>query len=277
MLQAANLDFSQELEEVALYNKNNSKIYTYNLLKAGEAVSFKSNGVEKLDIVSRLLSPQNEKVEYDYLLEIDDEKETIRKNAKLSSVTKTVSGETVSSYNKISLNLKNAIKQIKITNLSQNKLLFKFNADIANQSNHNIEYVHYTPNNYGDEQVLLIGEKEYTYYTLGEDGIKLELEGPVVLKIVSRYIFSSNFINSNNYRFRIYDNSEMISKYTEEAHKSAKSMLKNDETKIPSTGDVNIIKFDKGKHEIVIRNGSVNRDLIFRLYISKSAIEIDEE
>ncbi|MCF7793331.1 MAG: hypothetical protein K9N09_00585 [Candidatus Cloacimonetes bacterium] len=275
-LQAANLEFDKEYTELALYNKNNHKIYTYFVVEPGKSIGLKASGVESMDIISRVMLP-DKKVEYDYNLEIGDSRERIRKNAKSSSVTKGISGEQVSTYNKVSLSLKNLTKQIKITNISKYKLLFKFNADIANQSNHEIEYVHFSPQIYGDEEVLLVGKNEYTYYTLDEEGIQLSLEGPVVLKVISRYIFDSNFINSNNYRFSVFDNGDMISKYTEEAHKSAKSLLKNDKTKIPSTGDVNILKFGAGMHDIVIKNGSVNRDMIFRLYISKSSIEVDEE
>lgn len=277
ILFAGNVEVDGNYPELTLYNKNNQKIYTYFLLQPGKNIYLKTSGVETMEIISRVLLSENDKVDYEYLLEIDDKSELIRKNARPSLVTRGISGESVSSYNKVSLSLQNQTKSIRISNKNDFTLLFKFNADLANQSNYNIEYVHFTPQKYGDEEVILIGEKEYTYYTLGEDGIHLKLEGPVVVKIISRYIFDSNFINSNNYRFRIYDNDQLISNYTESAFKSTKSLLVNDATKIPSTGDVNILKLGNGMHNLVIKNGSVNRDMIFRFYISKSSVQINQE
>ncbi|HPR18665.1 MAG TPA: hypothetical protein PLD62_10520, partial [Candidatus Cloacimonadota bacterium] len=258
---ADNITMQGKYEEMALYNKNNRKIYTYYLVKPAQELNMKVNGVESFSIISRVILKQNDKAEYDYELTIDNKTEKIYKTCKLSDETKGIGGETISSYNKMALDLDNAAHTIKIRNISAHNLLFKFNADEANQSNNEIDYVRFTPDVYGTEEVLLIDDTAYTYYTMGEEGIQLTLEGPVVLKILSRYIFDSNIVNTNNYRFRVLDNDKLVNKFTESAFKSEKSILKNDETKIPSTGDVNIIKLDKGMHRIKIMNGSVNRDL----------------
>ncbi len=277
VLQAANLEFAENYEELALVNLNNQKIYTYYVLQPGSSISYQAEGIETMSIITRVVLNGKEKVEYDYDLEIGDEGERIRKNATRSSVTKGVSGEMISGYNRVKLDLNNLTRKITVTNLSSQTLLFKFNIDSPQQSGRSYEFVSITPDTSGSVETLLMDGREYDYYTLGEDGINLKLEGPIALKVISRYIFESTFINTNNYRFRIFDNGQLIERYTEEAYKSDKALLKSDETKIPSTGNVNIIELEEGMHEISIQNGSINRDVIFRLFISKSAIKIEEE
>lgn len=264
-------------QEMAIYNKNSRKIYTYYFLEPGSEISLKVSGEEKLSIISRVVLTDQEKVKYDYNLIVGKESERIRKSAALSEVTRGIRGESVSAYNRTTVFLDSGTSVLKVQNISREILLLKFNTESSGQSSRSIDYVSYTPSVYGTEAILLLDDKSYTYYTLGNEGIQLTLEGPVVLKILSRYIFESTFINTNNYRFSVFNNDKLINQFTEQASKSSKALLKDDPIKIPSTGNVNIIKFEDGIHNIRIENGAINRELIFNLYISKSAIELGEE
>ncbi len=124
---------------------------------------------------------------------------------------------------------------------------------------------------------MLINDKEYTYYIPKSREIRLLLEGPVLLKIISRLVFDNLIVKKYNYRFELYDNEELLTIFQEEAHKSAKAVFVDYKDKMPSSGDVNIIKFSKGIHHITIKDCDANRELIFRLYINKSAIKLKEK
>ena len=271
---ANQIKFNNSTNEFPLFNRNNSKIYKYYLIEPGEKLDFTCKGVDSLIILSRVLIEDNTSLEYQYSLHRNGASKRILKQAKKSSVTRGIGGEIVSSYNKLALDLKSNNERVEIYNLSEKKILFKLNADIANTSNNIIDYIRFTPNYYEGEKILQIDEKSYTYYSSEKKPMTLILEGPVVLKIISRLIFDSNFVNKKKYRYVVYDNGKMIAEFTEEAYKSSAAMLLSETERIPSTGDVNIITLDKGIHKIQIKDGAVNRDIIFRLYISKSSVEI---
>jgi len=71
------------------------------------------------------------------------------------------------------------------------------------------------------------------------------------------------------YRYRVFDNGKLLKEINEDAYKSKKSLLMNNREKIASTGDVKKIYLGEGIHSITIEDTDVNRDLIFRFYISK--------
>ena len=271
---ANQIKFNSSTNEFPLFNRNNSKIYKYYLLKPAEKLDFTCKGVDSLIILTRVLIEDNDSVEYQFSLNRDGDSKRIKKQAKKSTVTRGIGGEIVSSYNKLALKVKDYNERFEIYNLSENKILFKLNADIANSSSNTIDYIRFTPSYYEGEKILQIDEKTYTYYSSEKKPMTLILEGPVVLKIISRLIFNSNFVNKKKYRYEVYDNEEMIAEFTEDAYKSTTAILLNEIDRIPSTGDVNIITLDKGIHKIQIKDGAINRDIIFRLYISKSSVGI---
>lgn len=270
------MKISGDAEEFPLFNRNNSKIYNYHLIKPGGTIEFTVSGADTLDIITRILFNDRDYTDYEYSLQQGDEIKRISKPIKKSKVTRGIGGEEVSAYNNLKIAMQNDIEKYYFSNISSFPILLKLNADQANQSNPDIEYIRYTPDKYCSEKVLLIGDKAYTYYSTNSD-IEITLEGPVVLKIISRLLFDSNFVNKKYYEYQVIDNGELISKFTEDAYKSEKSILKNEEDIIPSTGDVNIVKFGKGIHHIKIKDGAVNRDIIFRFYISKSSVELKKQ
>lgn len=137
-----------------------------------------------------------------------------------------------------------------------------------------IEFVNYNPSAFETEKTLKLDNKEYTYYTSNGKKIELVLEGPVTLKIMSRLIFEYNYVNSQAYRYNIYDNGTLHSSFNDTAYKSDTAIIKELPEMIPSNGDKNILKLTKGVHHIIVEDGDQNRDLMFRFYISKSAIGI---
>lgn len=273
---AEKIKFNSKVEEFPLFNRDNSKIYTYVLVNPGDIIDFTINGADTLDIITRVLIDGTMRTEYEYSLQIGSENRRVLKSVGKSRETRGIGGEEVSTYNNLKIPLLSDSEKFRFTNISPVSILLKLNADIANTSNREIEYVRFTPDSYKAEKVLLIDDKSYTYYSTNSS-LAITLEGPVVLKIISRLIFESNFENKKNYEFTVTDNGNLIASFSEEAFKSVKSIIKGEDDLIPSTGDVNIVKLGKGIHHIEINDGAANRDIIFRFYISKSAIELEKK
>lgn len=274
---AADIQFASDPEEFLIFNRRNSKIYNYFKLKPNETVSCRLINIDTLEVYSRVIIQNAETVQYNYQVQIAGEKINLEKSANASEISRGVNGEGITSYNKYATKILKGDEQISIKNTSRNNLVFKLSGKNIVSSNKEIDYIRFTPNFYGDVKTLLINEKEYTYYVPKSDKIQLTLEGPIVLKIISRMIFDTNYINNSGYLFRVLDNREMFGEFTEKAYKSKNSWILNEQHLVPSTGDVNILKFSKGIHHITIENTDNNKDLIFRFYINKDSVEIEKQ
>lgn len=271
---AAEIRYNSELEEFLIYNRRNSKIYNYFLLKPTESISCALINIDTISVFSRAIINNGSSIEYQYKVRFRNEELILNKSAKLSDSSRGVNGENISSYNKYVTKIYEGRVNLSITNISKNDLVFKISGSNVVTSNKEIEYIRFTPNFYGDVKTLVLDEKEYTYYTPKSDKIQLTLEGPIVLKIISRMLFNTNYINNSGYRFRVLDNREFFAEFTEKAYKSKSGWIGNEPDMIPSTGDVNIIKLPAGIHHISIEDKDENRNLIFRFYINKASIEI---
>lgn len=275
--QQSELTFAQEPEEFVLYNSNNQKMYSYFLLLPSENVSFTISNVDSLGIYSRIFFEQRaDSRSYEYVLTYDTVADTIHKTCRKSSVTRGVNGQPVSTYNKYVIALKNTQSVLKIINLSSVPILFKFDYNSPTNYSSQHEYIAYSPDIYEDEKVLVLNDKEYTYYEPKSNKISLDLEGPIYLKIISRVIFDMPATKKIDYQFDVYDNSSLLASFSEVGYKSSKSILTNNIEHIPSTGDVNILHFDKGAHHIEIRKTSNNHEVMFRLYINKKAVYVGD-
>ncbi len=274
---AADIHYNSDPEEFLVYNRRNSKIYNYFLLKPAENISCTLINVDTLNVYSRTIINNVFSLNYQYKVKIGNIEKVLEKFAKLSKTSRSVNGENISSYNKFAKKINEEKVSFTLTNISQNDLVFKISANNVVTSNKEIDYIRYTPSFYGGEKTLVINQKEYTYYIPKSDKIQLTLEGPIVLKIISRMLFDTNYINDSGYRYRVFDNREFFTEFTEKAYKSKSSWISNEPDLIPSTGDVNIIKLSAGIHHISIEDKDKNRDLIFRFYINKESVEIEKQ
>jgi len=277
IVMAADINYNSDPEEFLIYNRRNSKIYNYFLLKPSENISCTLINIDTLKVYSRSIMHNNSAIDYQYKVRIENEELILDKSAKFSESSRGVNGENISSYNKYVTKIYKGKVNLSITNISQNDLIFKISGNNIITSNKEIDYIRYTPNFYGDVKTLVLDEKEYTYYVPKSDKIQLTLEGPIVLKIISRMLFDTNYINNSGYLFRVFDNREFFAEFTEEAYKSKRNWIKNEPDLIPSTGDVNIIKLPAGVHHISIENKDKNKNLIFRFYINKASVEIEKQ
>jgi len=261
-------------ENYQIFNEKTGKIITYQLLKPGKEISFRTFEVDTLKVFSRiLLNGKNEK-NYQYLFIVGNVKKTISKKAILSGTSRALSGKKISRYNLVKIPLEKGANKFTFKNLSGDEILLKVSSGKITKSNRKIAFVNFTPSKHGDEKIVQIGDKAFTYFTPKNGEIEFVLEGPIILKTVSRLIFSDNLVKKYKYNFDVFEDNKPISRVNETAYKSAKAVLKNDGGKDISTGNVNIFKLISGIHKIRIENKNMNRDLIFRFYISSAGIEI---
>ena len=277
IVMAADISYNSDPEEFLIYNRRNSKIYNYFILKPAENISCTLINIDTLNVYSRSVMYNESSVNYKYKVRIGNEQLILDKSAKLSNSSRGVNGENISSYNKYVTKIYEGKVNFSITNISQNDLVFKISGSNIITSNKEIDYIRYTPSFYGDVKTLVLDEKEFTYYVPKSDKIQLTLEGPIVLKIISRMLFNTNYINNSGYRYRVFVNRDFFAEFTEKAYKSKRNWIKNEPDIIPSTGDVNIIKLPSGVHHISIENKDTNRDLIFRFFINKASVEIEKQ
>jgi len=236
------IKYVRTTNEFSIFNSKANKIIKYFLILPEEEIKIKTSNIDSLRIYSRLILEKDYKLSYKYLFIINDEEKKVERSARVSSVSRGLAGEKISTFNKYLYKLDGNTNDIIIKNVSNQKLLIKIRCNTIRSKDTEVEFVAFTPQIYNDEKVLLINDKEYTYYIPKSREIKLLLEGPVLLKIISRLVFDNLIVKKYNYRFELYDNEELLTTFQEEAHKSAKAIFANYQNKIPSTGDVNIIE-----------------------------------
>ena len=275
--QQPKLNFIQEPDEFMLYNSSTQKLYSYYVVHPQENITLTTSDIDTLEIYSRIFfKQQKESDSYKYVLTYDARNDTIHKVCKQSSVTRGVNGQEVSTYNKSLISLQNKEHTIKIQNIFSEPILFKFEYSSPSNFSSQNKYIAYSPDVYRDEKVLMLNEKEYTYYEPNSNKIALDLEGPIYLKIISRVIFDMPGTKKIDYQFEVYDNDRVFASFNEVGYKSSKSILTNNIEQIPSTGDVNILHFEKGKHHIEIMKTSNNHEVLFRFYINKAAVFVGD-
>jgi len=275
--QQADLKFTQEPDEFMLYNSNNQKLYSYYLLHSKENITLAPSNIDTLEIYSRIFfEQQKDSRSYAYVLTYNTRNDTIHKTCKQSSITRGVNGQVVSTFNKSLISLQNSQNTIKVENISLEPILFKFGYNSPSNFSSQHEYIAYSPDVYSDEKVLVLNDKEYTYYEPKSNKIALDLEGPIYLKIISRVIFDTPATKKIDYQFDVFDNGRVFASFSEVGYKSSKSILTNNIEFIPSTGDVNILHFDKGTHHIEIMKASINHTVLFRFYINKTAVFVGD-
>jgi hypothetical protein len=273
------IEYLEAGKKFPIFNANTDKIINYFVLLPKEKIKLRISNVDSLRIYTRLILQQAVIVHYKYSIKIGNKKPIlIEKSARLSNVSRGLDGKKVSTYNKHIHRLTSKTNSIVLQNLSKEKLLFKIRTNNIKVKRNEIGYIPFSPQAYENEKILVINDKEYTYYySPNSQNIELTLEGPIILKIISRLVFSDPLATKYNYRFNVYDNEKLLTNFQEQAYKSAKAVFAEDKEKIPSSGDVNIIKLPAGIHHLKIGDSGQNRELIFRFYINKSAVGVTEK
>ncbi len=255
---------------------NNNEIVNYVLLDPNETIKMTTIDIDTLIVYSRIVMDRKKQVSYKYEIRTSGMNKTVKRSSSASSTSKGLSGEQISKYNLYKRKMDPANTKLNIKNISLEKLLLKVSANNVTRSNKNIEYIKYIPAQHGEEEPVIIDEKVYTYFNTQNGKLQFTLEGPIILKIISRMICKNDFSENIQYKFSVIDNGKPIAVFNETAKKSKKAHTKENE-RIPSTGEINLIKLTAGIHKISIENNDLDRDVIFNLFISKFAIGLSEK
>ncbi|MFO7895786.1 MAG: hypothetical protein R6U84_02495 [Candidatus Cloacimonadales bacterium] len=276
-ISASHIELQTDKEVFPLLNRRSNKIINYYQLQPGASIQVKTFEVDSLQIYTRLIMNGNKDIDYNYLVDIDGRQYKVERSAKASRITRGLNGDEISAYNTFVKKIPSDNTIVSVSNTSSYNILVKISANNVISEHRVIDYIKYSPQEYGNERTMVLRKKTYTYYEDKDGSIKLTLEGPIVLKIMSRFVFSRNYVNSKQYGYRVYSNGNLLGDYQEIAHKSPSSYLRNEEEKMLSTGDSNILKLPRGVHNLSVENRDSNLDVIFRFFISKSSIDIEEE
>ncbi|MGC9336705.1 MAG: hypothetical protein ACP5EQ_01185 [Candidatus Cloacimonadia bacterium] len=274
----ANIEYLSKPYKFPIFNIDAEKIINYYSLKPDEELRARAIGVDSLYIYTRLIIKDTAQLSYRYSLQIDSEPPIfVEKSARRSSVSRGIAGEEISTYNKFTSEMDSVSQIIKIKNLSAQGIIVRLHGNNISKSAKKIPYVSFTPQKYAKERIILIDDREYTYYSPTNEKIELTLDGPILLKIISRLVFPNSIEERYGYRYKLYDNEKLLCTVTEKAYKSTRSSLLDGRGKAISTGDVNIIKLSEGIHHIMVEDCDKNRDLIFKFYINKNSIDTELE
>ena len=230
--------------------------------------------MDTLIILSRVTI--SEEATYSYQLKTTGTKKEIKKKIKQSDISQGLHGERISAYNKIVFVPSEKQSNFQIKNTSSSLLLVRITSKELRNGTRKMDYIKFSPQAYEDEMMVLIGEKAYTYYQPRKRSIRLNLNGPVLLKIISRVLLPTGSVEKGEYYYQIFEKGEMLDQFFESAGISKKASLDSDENYFPTSGDTNIIYLEEGPHELTLICES-GKDVIFRFYINKSSVEIIQE
>jgi hypothetical protein len=268
------IQFEKNYTKFKIYNKEDDKIINYIHLKPGEKLKFKTIDVDTLIILTRVMI--DEKATYSYQLKTTGIKKEIKKKIKRSNISQGLHGEQISAYNKIVFVPPRKQSNFQIKNTSSSQLLIRVTSKELMNGIRKMEYIKFSPQAYEDEMMVLIGEKAYTYYQPRKSSIRLNLNGPVLLKIISRSLLPAGSIEKGEYYYQLFEKGIMVHQFFESARISKKASLDSNEDYFPTSGDKNIIYLEEGPHELSLLC-EPGKDVIFRFYINKSSVEIIQE
>ena len=251
-----------------LFNNNTGKLYRYYHLSPGEKYSTNiSPEVDSLIVYSRLILNADIPVEYSYQFITGTIDETVTRSIKPSSSTRGVSGAKVSAWNRYKYFRSNDDNRVTLTNSGNSEILVKINTPEVKKYSRKTEYIAYPPD-YDDGMLqVIIKDDFYTYYKAGKDGISMELEGPLLMKVVSRLIV--NEVEDISYSWSSYLDGEECLTVAESSPYSTSTLA--DSSSVVTRGKSNIIQVPDGLHTLQIRDIEPD-EIIYRFYLNKTAI-----
>jgi hypothetical protein len=268
---AGNITVLSDNEIFHMVNKKSKKIYPYHILTPNTSIKVQVSQIDSLEILTRQIIT-SDLIEYQYSVQSKDSLRSIQKSARSSSVSSGVSGEKISTYNKFVMEIPASKEVITVKNVSKHSIIIKFNADKYTRKLEEVDFVAFTPEKYGKEVVLNTQDNNYTYFSPNDREIILTLDGPMQLKIISRLLFEDTITSHLTYRYEISTDDEFIVEHLETAVKSSKTNLINNNEIGVSTGNVQFVDVENGKHQIRVKAPDDNRNVIFRFFINKNRI-----
>ncbi len=264
------INASQKGKKYFVFNSNDGKIYRYQCLQPDEKYTWEAQAADSISILTRLIISSEIKDQYSYEVIYNGLDKTITRNIKPSKESRGINGDKVTSLNRYKFLVAQPHDKIVVVNTSGQALLVKIVSPKSGSTKSyktDIEYIAYPPDQYDDRINILVKDSEYTYYQGRHNGISLQLEGPLRLKIINRLIVNDTDKLSFSWRALI-DGQEVL--YINDILPYSQSCLADSSSKV-TQGKINILEIPAGKHKISIFDLEP-QGIIYSLYISKPAI-----
>jgi len=252
-----------------VFNTKTGKLYPYTQVLPKNSVTWTASADDTLTIISRAVVKDKSIEQYFYKVKSDHQNRTIYKIIDLSSVSRGVNGDLVTSWNSYKFPV-STNEKVSVTNNCESELLIKFNSNINKSSRSHktkSDYIAYPPDFYDNSIDLLVNDKIYTYYQGKTNGIEMQLQGPALLKVINRQIAEEINMLSFSWIAKL-DGREIL--YVSDSVPYSNSCLA-DSSSIVTQGKVNILEIPEGVHEIRIEDEEP-RGIIYRFYLSKSSL-----
>ncbi|MDP8220437.1 MAG: hypothetical protein P9X26_03770 [Candidatus Stygibacter frigidus] len=263
------INAGQKQDRYYVFSASSGKMFRYYKLMPGEKYTWESATPDSITVISRLIINSVDAQQYSYDAVYDGDTHAVTRNITPSKVSRGVNGDKVSSWNSYRFDLTMPTRKLVISNSSGHQMLVKVNPDKKGVKKHKTEsqYIAYPPDYYDDSFDILVNDKAYTYYQGATNGIELDLQGPLNLKIINRLIVDNVELLSFDWKVML-DNQEILE--VADSLPYSTSCLA-DSSSIVTQGKSNIINIPKGRHTIKIEDIQP-RGILYRLYISKSAV-----
>ncbi|MCF7911190.1 MAG: hypothetical protein K9M99_01575 [Candidatus Cloacimonetes bacterium] len=260
---------SQKQKKYYVFNSSSGKLYKYIKLMPGEKYSWETSAPDSITVISRLITNAVADSQYFYDAVYDGESHKVSRNIRFSNISRGVNGDKVSSWNSYRFYLTLPGKKLVINNSSGHPMLVKVNPDTRKVKKHktDTDYIAYPPDYYDNSLDILVNDKVYTYYQGNYNGIALDLQGPLNLKIINRLIVDK--VENLSFNWKAYLDDKEILEAADSLPYSTSCLA--DSSSIVTQGKINIINIPKGKHTVKIVD-SQPQGILYRLYISKSAV-----
>ncbi len=264
------INASQKEKKYFVFNSNDGKLYRYKCLQPDEKYTWEAQAADSISILTRLIITSEIADKYSYEVIYNGQNKTITRNIKPSKESRGINGDKVTSLNKYKFLVAQPHEKIVVVNTSGQTILVKIISP-KNRSTKSYktdtEYIAYPPDQYDERINILVKDNEYSYYQGKYNGIALQLEGPLRLKIINRLIIDDTDKLSFSWKALI-DGQEVL--YVDDILPYSQSCLADSSSKV-TQGKINILEIPDGRHKISIFDLEP-QGIIYNLYISKPAI-----
>lgn len=255
---------NSENNKFYLFNQNTEKFYSYYLLESGESYYKNIADSDSIVVYTRILNPAPEMDSYSYNIKTSKYQDDVTKKIRMSKSTSAVSGEKVSSWNSYKYYTLPSDKDFLVKNTANARLLVKISKPGSKTKSKSPEFIAYPPDDYSEIVRVNINDKDYKYYDADADGIEVQIEGPALLKVISRLIVDK--VDNLSYSWEATMDGAIVTAANAVSPYSG-SALSDNSSKV-TKGVVHLIEIPSGIHQLSIKDVEPDA-ILYRLYLKK--------
>jgi len=253
-------------EKEILKISDKRRIYT---IMREDPLVYQVNGPARIELITRYPSPEKSKKSqpFSYQLVVDNEEPiTINHRYKLQKSIRSV--QHPSHYYTYSGNYFINIKD------GDHTLTMSANADqkypvllrVIKKGKTSLNNMHeLQPMVFQTNRTVVVSGKDISYYDLNHGRpLQLEMEGPQILRILSRLLFESQMGELESYRIRVKSGRKVLGTYYMSTERSSDSTVEGQSDKVPGKWRTCEVTIPKGKHVISVELVEKERSVLTR-------------